>query len=29
MDHPEVLEQVEQARDDIVSGKIEVTDPTA
>jgi basic membrane protein A len=29
MDHPEVLEQVEQTRDDIVSGKIEVKDPTA
>ncbi|PRI12554.1 BMP family ABC transporter substrate-binding protein [Leucobacter massiliensis] len=29
MDHPDVLEKVEQTRDDIVSGKIEVTDPTA
>ncbi len=29
MDSPEVLEQVTQTRDDIVAGKIKVTDPTA
>ncbi len=29
MENPEVLEKVEQVRDDIVSGEITVTDPTA
>ncbi|QZY51460.1 BMP family ABC transporter substrate-binding protein [Leucobacter tenebrionis] len=29
MENPDVLEKVEQARDDIVSGKVEVKDPTA
>lgn len=29
MENPEVLEQVKQVRDDIVSGKVEVKDPTA
>ena len=29
MEHPDVLEQVEQTRDDIVSGKVTVTDPLA
>lgn len=29
MDHPDVLEKVQQAHDDIVSGKVTVTDPSA